>query len=189
VDQVTWISGDVFVTEWDSLLDGVQAVISTLGMIGPNDQMERINADANIIAVNAAKKAGVPKFVYISVHDYNLPEFALNNGYFAGKRKAEAEILSAFPNTGTILRPGFIYGKRRFNGVDIPLDIVGKPLERALAAAASLTGPLQKLPASDLVLAPPVDVDDVALAAIRALQDDYYFGIFNIEQIKEMAKA
>lgn len=40
------------------MLDGVQAVISTLGMIGPNDQMERINADANIIAVNAAKKAG-----------------------------------------------------------------------------------------------------------------------------------
>lgn len=90
---------------------------------------------------------------------------------------------------GSILRPGFIYGKRRFNGVDIPLDIVGKPLERALAAAASLTRPLQKLPASDLLLASPVDVDDVALAAIRALQDDYYFGIFNIEQIKEMAKA
>lgn len=45
---------------------------------------------------------GVSKFVYISVHDYNLPEFALNNGYFAGKRKAEAEILSAFPNTGLL---------------------------------------------------------------------------------------
>jgi hypothetical protein len=27
-------------------------------MIGPNNQMERIDADANIIAVNAAKKAG-----------------------------------------------------------------------------------------------------------------------------------
>lgn len=45
---------------------------------------------------------GVPKFIYISVHDYNLPEFALNNGYFAGKRKAEAEILSAFPDTGVL---------------------------------------------------------------------------------------
>lgn len=189
VDQVTWISGDVFLTEWDSLLDGVQAVISTLGMIGPNDQMERINADANIIAANAAKKAGVQKFIYVSVHDYNLPEFALNNGYFAGKRKAEAEILAAFPNTGTILRPGFIYGKRRFNGVDIPLDIVGEPVERVLAAAASLTRPLQKLPASDLLLAPPTSVDDVAVAAVRALQDDEYFGIFTIEQIKEMAKV
>ncbi|KAG0568408.1 hypothetical protein KC19_6G017500 [Ceratodon purpureus] len=189
VDQVTWISGDVFLTEWDSLLDGVQAVISTLGLIGPNDQMERINADANIIAVNAAKNAGVPKFIYISVHDYNLPEFALNNGYFAGKRKAEAEILSAFPSTGTILRPGFIYGKRRFNGVDIPLDIVGEPLEKVLAATASLTRPLQNLPASDLLFAPPTSVDEVALAAVRALNDDEYFGIFTIEQIKDMAKV
>lgn len=91
--------------------------------------------------------------------------------------------------SGTILRPGFIYGKRRFNGMDIPLDVVGEPLERALAAAASFIRPLQKLPASDLLLAPPVSVDDVAVAAIRALQDDYYFGIFTIEQIKEMAKV
>lgn len=83
------------------------------------------------------------------------------------------------------MRPGFIYGKTGFNGV----DIVGKPLERALAAAASLTRPLQKLPASDLLLAPPVDVDDDALAAIRALQDDYHFGISSLEKIKEMAKA
>lgn len=188
VDQVTWVSGDVFLTEWDSLLDGVQAVISTLGLIGPNDQMEKINADANIIAVNAAKKAGVSKFVYISVHDYNLPEFALNNGYFAGKRKAEAEILSAFPNTGTILRPGFIYGKRRFNGVEIPLDLVGQPLEKALAATAAFTRPLQNLPASDLLFASPVSVEDVAAAAVKALQDDDCFGIFTIEQIKEMAK-
>ena len=73
--------------------------------------------------------------------------------------------------------------------MDIPLDIVGEPLERVLAAAASLTRPLQKLPASDLLLAPPTSVDDVAVAAVRALQDDEYFGIFTIEQIKEMAKV
>lgn len=93
------------------------------------------------------------------------------------------------PFSGIILRPGFIYGKRRINGVDIPLDAIGAPLERALAAAESFTRPLQKLPASDLLLASPVSVDDVAAAAIRALQDDYYFGVFTIEQIKEMAKA
>jgi nucleoside-diphosphate-sugar epimerase len=98
-------------------------------------------------------------------------------------------IVFLFVLWGTILRPGFIYGKRRFNGVDIPLDIVGEPLERVLAAAASLTRPLQKLPASDLLLAPPTSVDDVAVAAVRALQDDEYFGIFTIEQIKEMAKV
>ena len=50
--------GDVFITDWDSLLDGVQAVVSTLGGFGTNEQMEKVNADANIIAVNAAKAAG-----------------------------------------------------------------------------------------------------------------------------------
>lgn len=73
--------------------------------------------------------------------------------------------------------------------MDIPLDIVGEPLERVLAATASFTRALQNLPASDLLLAPPTSVDDVAVAAVRALQDDYYFGIFNIEQIKDMAKV
>lgn len=51
-------TGDVFLTDWDSLLGGVEAVVSTLGMFGPNDQMERINAEANILALTAAKKAG-----------------------------------------------------------------------------------------------------------------------------------
>lgn len=91
--------------------------------------------------------------------------------------------------SGTILRPGFIYGKRRVNGVDIPLDIVGEPLEKLLAATATLTRPLLNLPASDLLLAPPTSVDDVAIAVVRAVDDDSVFGTFNIEQIKEMATA
>lgn len=43
---------------------------------------------------------GVPRYIYISVHQYNLPTFALNNGYFSGKKKAEAEVLSLYPNSG-----------------------------------------------------------------------------------------
>lgn len=187
-DQVSWVAGDVFLTDWDSLLSGVEAVVSTLGLIGPNEQMEKIDGDANIIAVNEAKKAGVKKFIYISVHDYNLPAFALNNGYFIGKRKAESEILTAFPTSGTILRPGFIYGTRKVNGIDIPLNIFGQPLEKLLDATATITRPLQNLPASDLLLASPVDVDDVAAAVITAVVQDSYYGIFTIEQIKSMAK-
>lgn len=44
--------------------------------------------------------AGVPKFILISVHDYNLPSFLLNTGYFTGKRKAESEVLSKYQNSG-----------------------------------------------------------------------------------------
>ncbi|KAG6551388.1 hypothetical protein Mapa_007034 [Marchantia paleacea] len=189
VDKVVWVSGDVFLTDWDSVLNGCTAVISTLGGFGTNEQMEKINGDANIIAVDAASKAGVPKFIYVSVHEYNLPEFALNSGYFKGKRRAEAEILDKYPSSGTILRPGFIYGKRRVNGVDVPLDFVGQPLEKLLAATETFTRPFAKLPASDLLFAPPVSVKDVALAALKAFKDDTYFGTLSIEQIKEAASA
>jgi len=86
-----------------------------------------------------------------------------------------------------VLRPGFIYGKRKVNGFEIPLDAVGQPLEKLLSSVENFTKPLSSLPASDLVLAPPVSVDDVAYAAINAVVDDSFFGVFTIEQIKEAA--
>ncbi|PUZ46986.1 hypothetical protein GQ55_7G126900 [Panicum hallii var. hallii] len=187
VDQVNWLAGDVFYARWDEVLVGATAVVSTLGGFGNEEQMKRINGEANVIAVNAAKENGVPKFILISVHDYNLPSFLLTSGYFTGKRKAESEVLSKYPASGVVLRPGFIYGKRKVNGFEIPLDAVGEPLEKLLSSVENFTKPLSSLPASDLVLAPPVSVDDVAYAAINAVVDDSFFGVFTIEQIKEAA--
>ncbi|KAI4328028.1 hypothetical protein L6164_020425 [Bauhinia variegata] len=188
VDQVTWISGDVFYVNWDEVLVGATAVVSTLGGVGSEEQMRRINGEANVVAVNAAKDYGIPKFILISVHDYNFPSFVLSSGYFTGKRKAESEVLSKYPNSGVVLRPAFIYGKRRVDGFEIPLDLVGEPLERILRATENFTKPLSSLPASDVLLAPPVSVDDVAFAVINAIKDDDIFGIFTIDQIKEAAE-
>lgn len=186
VDQVFWFPGDVFYANWDEVFLGATAVVSTLGGFGNEEQMKRINGEANVVAVTAAKDYGVPKFILISVHDYNLPPFLLQSGYFTGKRKAESEVLSRYPNSGVVLRPGFIYGKRRVDGFEfeIPLDLIGEPLEKILSATESFTKPLNSLPASDLLLAPPISVDDVALAVINAVRDDDMFGIFTIEQIK-----
>ncbi|XP_020581290.1 uncharacterized protein At1g32220, chloroplastic [Phalaenopsis equestris] len=186
VDQVTWTPGDVFYLRWDEVLVGTTAVVSTLGGFGNEEQMKKINGEANILAVGAAKDYGVPKFVLISVHDYKLPSFLLSSGYFTGKRKAESEVLSKYPNSGAVLRPAFIYGKRKVNGFEIPLDLIGEPLERLLLATERFTKPLSSLPGSDL-LAPPLSVDDVAFAAINAVLDDDFFGVFTIEQIKEAA--
>lgn len=74
------------------------------------------------------------------------------------------------------------------DGLEIPLDLVGQPLERILSATQNFTKPLSSLPASDILLAPPVSVDDLALAVINAITDDDFFGIFTIEQIKEAAE-
>lgn len=171
---------------------------------------------------SSSHQIGVPKFILISVHDYNLPSFLLASGYFAGKRQAESEVLSKYPSSGTlerlclsimqlplgtilsllesaislklplvstgvVFRPGFIYGKRKVDGFEIPLDVIGQPLERLLLAVENFTKPLSSLPASDLLLAPPVSVDDVAYAVINAVMDDDFFGVFTIEQIKDAA--
>ncbi|KAG6435928.1 hypothetical protein SASPL_100809 [Salvia splendens] len=190
-------SGDVFYANWDEVLPGATTVVSTLGGFGSEEQMQRINGEANIVAVNAAKEFadcdcldnGIPKFILISVHDYNLPSFLLSNGYFTGKRKAESEVLSKYPASGVVFRPGFIYGKRKVDGLEIPLDLIGEPVEKLLNAVQNFTRPLNSLPASDLLLAPPVSVDDVAFAVVNAVSDDDFFGVFTIEQIKEAAAA
>lgn len=187
VDQVTWKSGDVFYVNWDEVLTGATAVVSTIGGVGSEEQMLRINGEANVVAVNAAKEYGVPKFILISVHDYNLPSFLLSSAYFTGKRKAESEVLSKYPNSGVVLRPAFIYGKRKVGDFEIPLDLIGEPAESILRAIENFTKPLSSIPASDLLLAPPVSVDDLALAVLNAVVDDDFFGIFTIEQIKEAA--
>ncbi|CAM8880654.1 unnamed protein product [Rhodiola kirilowii] len=108
-DQVNWVPGDVFYANWDEVLLGATAVVSTIGGFGSEEQMKRINGEANIVAVNAASEFGVPKFILISVHDYNLPSFLLQSGYFTGKRKAESEVLSKYPTCGVVFRPGFFF--------------------------------------------------------------------------------
>ncbi|EPS65675.1 hypothetical protein M569_09100, partial [Genlisea aurea] len=188
LDQVTWLKGKFTISvNWDEVLAKATAVVSTLGGFGSEEQMQRINGEANVVSVNAAKDFGVPKFILISVHDYNLPSFLLSTGYFTGKRKAESEVLSKYPASGVVLRPGFIYGRRKVDGFEIPLDLIGKPLEGFLNAVEAFTKPLSSVPASDLLLAPPVAVDDVAAAVVNAVTDDDFFGVFTIQQIKEAA--
>ncbi|TXG54204.1 hypothetical protein EZV62_019460 [Acer yangbiense] len=50
--------GDVFYANWDEVLVGATAVVSTLGGFGSDEQMQRINGEANVVAVGAAKDFG-----------------------------------------------------------------------------------------------------------------------------------
>lgn len=53
-------AGDVFYVNWDEVLPGATAVVSTLGGFGSEEQMRKINGEANVVAVNAAKEYGEP---------------------------------------------------------------------------------------------------------------------------------
>lgn len=48
--------GDVFYVNWGEVLPGATAVVSTLGGFGSEEQMSKINGEANVVAVNAAEE-------------------------------------------------------------------------------------------------------------------------------------
>lgn len=65
----SYIAGDVFYTNWDEVLVGATAVVSTLGGFGNEEQMQRINGEANVISVSAAKDYG--KMLLITTYPLN----------------------------------------------------------------------------------------------------------------------
>ena len=98
----------------------------------------------------------------MSTVENNLPDIVLR-GYFNGKRRAEVATMEAFPETGSILKPSFIYGTRELGFASIPLGLIGRPLEAIL----NLPGfnQLQNLALLKAALTPPVSVESVGLVA------------------------
>mgnify|MGYP006973858191 CR=1 FL=1 len=58
----------MFYADWDSLFNGVSAVISTIGGYGNNEEMEKLNGEANVLAINAASNLGIVRFVSACAH-------------------------------------------------------------------------------------------------------------------------
>lgn len=181
--QVEWARGDVFdPASWRSQVQGAVGVISTLGGFGSNDHMFRICGESNISIMEAAAEEGVPRFVFISAHDFGFPDFFLT-GYFKGKRAAEAKLAQVFPSGGVALRPGFIHGTRNVAGIPVPLQVVGVPLDKLLGLlpAQRLAG----LPVVGPAAVPPVSVEGLARAAVAAATDPAVPpGIMDVWKIK-----
>ncbi|KAJ4815669.1 NAD(P)-binding Rossmann-fold superfamily protein [Rhynchospora pubera] len=169
-DKVVWHKGNLL--EPASLKDAmskVSAVISCVGGFGTNSQMYKINGTANINAIRVAAEQGVKRFAYISAADFGFVNFLLQ-GYYEGKRAAEAELLSKFTYGGVIIRPGFIHGTRQVGSLKVPLGLIGSPLEMLLQHAK----PLNKLPVLGPLLTPPVSAASVAKVAVRAATDPVF---------------
>ncbi|XP_051186407.1 uncharacterized protein At1g32220, chloroplastic [Lolium perenne] len=169
-DKVIWNQGNLLepASLMDSM-DGVSAVVSCVGGFGSNSQMVKINGTANINAIRAAAEKGIKRFVYVSAADFGLVNYLLQ-GYYEGKRAAEAELLSKFTYGGVILRPGFIHGTRRVGSMKIPLGLVGSPMQMVLQNAK----PLTRLPLVGPMLTPPVSATSVAKVAVRAATDPVF---------------
>ncbi|CAN1306105.1 Uncharacterized protein At1g32220, chloroplastic, partial [Linum perenne] len=183
-ERIVWHKGDLL--QPDSLknvFSGITSVISCVGGFGSNSHMYNINGSANIHAITAAAEQGVKRFVYISAADFGLVNKLLR-GYYEGKRATETALRKKFPQSGVILRPGFIHGVRRVGKHNLNLSIIGAPLEMALQHARILT----KIPLIGPLFIPPVNVASVAKVAVRAAtHSDFPAGILDVYAMKKIS--
>jgi len=138
-------------------LVGADAVINLVGAFGGN--LRRLMGEAPGWMAEAAAKEGASAFVHVSAIAAE-PEEGTEIEYAAAKKLGEERVLAAFPKA-TILRPSILFGKD----------------DNFINMFAGLISALPVLP----VFAPeaklqPVYVDDVAEAAVRALEDPGTFG-------------
>eukprot|EP00577_Skeletonema_sp_RCC1716_P020037 CAMPEP_0113416254 /NCGR_PEP_ID=MMETSP0013_2-20120614/25020_1 /TAXON_ID=2843 ORGANISM="Skeletonema costatum, Strain 1716" /NCGR_SAMPLE_ID=MMETSP0013_2 /ASSEMBLY_ACC=CAM_ASM_000158 /LENGTH=312 /DNA_ID=CAMNT_0000303301 /DNA_START=67 /DNA_END=1005 /DNA_ORIENTATION=+ /assembly_acc=CAM_ASM_000158 len=184
--QVDWKSADLLSSS-DEALDAVvgapEAVVSCVGAIGTDPSiLLKGNGDANKAAFASAMRGGkLQRAAYVSVSsevdackENWLPEFF--KSYFEGKIVAEtAAIDSVGGDTSKVcfVKPTFIYGGDSF-GINPPRVNFeyGAGVEELLflppfKIAADLTPGLIKV-----ALRPPVCVDSVAAACVKAALDD-----------------
>ncbi|GMH32655.1 hypothetical protein BSKO_00489 [Bryopsis sp. KO-2023] len=169
-DQVEWVEGDCLEpsTYTETLKEAV-GVVSCVGGFGSNEAMYKICGETNIRVAETAAAVGVPRFAFISVHEYNLPGTS-GIGYFKGKKAAEATIYKYFGNSGVFLRPGLIHGTRYVNNVGLPLGSVFGPLETVLNLLPNKQ--LSGIPFLGAALVPPVSAEAVGKAAVAAATDE-----------------
>jgi nucleoside-diphosphate-sugar epimerase len=167
--NINYYKADIFdYKKWIDIASTSTSFISTLGAFGNNEFMEKINGDANILACSKALELKVPRFVYVSTVENNLPPSILR-GYFNGKKRAEQAIEDAFPENSFILKPGFIYGSRYVPSpsgkgtMTIPLHLLGKPIETILKL--SPFDKLKYLPYMRAIFETPISVDCVGRVA------------------------
>ncbi len=108
---VDWVPGGLDDrTALDRLVDGAEVVIHVAGLTSSPDptDFEAANVAGTLALVEAAKAAGVPRFVFVSSLAAREPELS---AYGASKARAE-RIVAASALDWTIVRPPAVFGPR-----------------------------------------------------------------------------
>ncbi|GLC58770.1 hypothetical protein PLESTB_001399400 [Pleodorina starrii] len=193
VGSVEWVRGNALEPRtFVRHLEGADAVVSCIGGFGTTEEMLRVNGAANVSLIEAARAAGVKRFVFISAHIPNIPGIdAVLGGYIRGKQAAEEALRAHFPSGGVALRPGVIYGDRVVSSsLTLPLGLALRPLELALQRlgidkARQMAG----VPLVGAAFVPPVSVETVARAAVRAATDPGVpAGVIDVWELVDMDK-
>ncbi|KAF5836117.1 hypothetical protein DUNSADRAFT_6370 [Dunaliella salina] len=169
-NEVDWVRGNALEPRsFEQHLEGSAAVISAVGAFGSQEAMLRTNGTANATLIEAAAKAGVPRFVYVSAHIPNIPGIDLVlRGYVQGKAMAEEALRKHYPEGGVALRPGVVYGNRVVSSsLTLPLQMVFQPLDLLLSSYPS-SKQFSNMPFISALASPPNSVQSVAKAAVDA---------------------
>eukprot|EP00986_Skeletonema_menzelii_P015849 scaffold12827_cov140-Skeletonema_menzelii.AAC.5 len=178
--QVEFLTGDIFDNAArEDAIDGHYAVVSCIGAFGSNDFMKKICGDATIEAIQTSKLKGVQKFGFVSsaqVYEgsagLKLPPSMPMHGYFQGKYNAEQRLLESYPDGHVIVRPGFIYGTRKLGSVQLPLHLVGAPINFVGNHLGPISSLIQSVPFVGKELSSMVPVDSVGRSMIDSLKEE-----------------
>ena len=110
-DGVRWVSGDLAdEAALFDLVDGCEAVIHVAGVVNAPDAagFEEGNVRGTVRLIDAARKAGVQRFVFVSSLSARAPELS---NYGASKARAERQVRASGLDW-TIVRPPGIFGPR-----------------------------------------------------------------------------
>lgn len=108
---VTWVKGDLADRRaLGRLMKGAEAVLHVAGVVNAPDAagFEAGNVEGTLSVIEAARKAGVPRFVFVSSLSAREPKLS---AYGASKAKAE-KLVKASGLDWTIVRPPAIFGPR-----------------------------------------------------------------------------
>lgn len=108
---VEWVQGDLHDrAALARLVAGAEAVIHVAGVVNTPDPAEftRANVDGTAAMIDAARAAGVPRFVFVSSLSAREPQLS---AYGGSKARAEMHV-KASGLDWTIVRPPAIYGPR-----------------------------------------------------------------------------
>lgn len=111
MNKVRWLKADVFDPNmWRDKLVDVDVVIDAIGvLIGDEKLYEKMNILPAKILAKEASTMHVPTFVYISAKPFSEKFLT---AYFISKKEAERAVKFYYLDA-LIVRPSFMYGKRR----------------------------------------------------------------------------
>jgi uncharacterized protein YbjT (DUF2867 family) len=175
VEGVTWVAANVLDTDqWVDHLEGCEALVHSVGIVDEEPDRRqtfaKIHRDSVQLAADAAEKAGVPKFVFLSAA--KAPP-SLPHAYLQSKLDAEAT-LQASNLSYAILRPV------RVCGADGALSSGG-----AGVMAAAERAPLRQWAQETRGLRR----EKVAMAALRAALQPETRGVLEVAEIDHLGDA